>query len=156
MRAGRRPPLQRRAAPRVRPARRLRPPLRVRVATRPRCLVRPRVRVDLLAPAKLRTRPPAAPVRWIRETATHVYIKGQRAYFANYTDGLRILDVSNAASAELKKAGFFDTVPNSGAATFDGAWTAFPFFASGTVIVGDMRSGLFIVRPQAAILGAAK
>jgi choice-of-anchor B domain-containing protein len=90
---------------------------------------------------------------WDSKAIDHnVYIKGQRAYFANYTEGLRILDVSNAASAELKEVAFFDSVPNSAATTFDGAWTAFPFFASGTVIIGDMSSGLFIVRPQAAVV----
>ena len=94
---------------------------------------------------------------WETKAIDHnVYIKGQYAYFANYTDGLRVLDVSNVASATFKEAGFFDTVPNSTAATFDGAWTAFPFFASGIVVIGDMRSGLFVVRPQAATIGLAK
>jgi choice-of-anchor B domain-containing protein len=94
---------------------------------------------------------------WDSKAIDHnVYIKGQFAYFANYTEGLRILDLSNVASATLKEAAFFDTNPMSAATQMDGAWTAFPFFASGTVIIGDMRSGLFIVRPQPAILGLAK
>lgn len=94
---------------------------------------------------------------WSTKAIDHnLYIKGQLAYFANYTDGLQLLDVSNVASATFKVAGFFDTAPMSEAATFDGAWTAFPFFASGTVIIGDMRSGLFIVRPQKATLGLAQ
>jgi choice-of-anchor B domain-containing protein len=94
---------------------------------------------------------------WPTKAIDHnIYIKGQYAYFANYTDGLRVLDVTNVASAEFKEAGFFDSAPTSQAATFDGAWTAFPFFASGTVIIGDMRSGLFIVKPQPATIGLAK
>jgi hypothetical protein len=36
-----------------------------------------------------------------------------------------------------------------------GAWTAFPFYASGTVIVGDMLGGLFILGPQAGIVETA-
>lgn len=94
---------------------------------------------------------------WDTKAIDHnVYIKGQLAYFGNYTDGLRILDVSNVASSTFTQAGFFDTVPMSEAATFDGVWTAFPFFASGNVILGDMRGGLFVVRPHAATIGTAK
>jgi choice-of-anchor B domain-containing protein len=83
----------------------------------------------------------------------NLYIKGQRAYFANYTEGFRLLDVSDAASATFKEAGFFDTNPNSAATQMNGAWTAFPYFASGVVIVGDMVSGLFVLAPQASTLG---
>jgi choice-of-anchor B domain-containing protein len=94
---------------------------------------------------------------WPTKAIDHnLYIKGQFAYFANYTDGFRVLDVSNVASGTFKEAGFFDTVPNSEAVTYDGAWTAFPFFASGTVIIGDMKGGLFVVKPQPSILGVAK
>lgn len=94
---------------------------------------------------------------WASKAIDHnVYIKGQFAYFANYTEGLRILDVSQVADATFKEAGFFDTNPNSAATQMDGAWTAFPFFASGTVIIGDMRAGLFVVKPQPATLGLMK
>jgi hypothetical protein len=34
----------------------------------------------------------------------------------------------------------------------NGAWGDFPFFASGTVIIGDMVSGMFVVAPQASVL----
>lgn len=93
---------------------------------------------------------------WDSKAIDHnLYIKGQRAYFANYTEGLRILDVSSAASGKLTEVGYFDTNPNSEATQMSGAWTAFPFFASGTVIVGDMVSGLFILGPQPTTVGAA-
>lgn len=93
---------------------------------------------------------------WESKAIDHnVYIKGKHAYFANYTEGVHILDVSNAASAQLKEVGFFDTNPMSTAAQMSGAWTAFPFFASGLVITNDMRSGLFILRPQPAALSTA-
>ena len=94
---------------------------------------------------------------WDSKAIDHnVYIKGKHAYFANYTEGVHILDVTNAASAQFKETGFFDTNPMATNAEMSGAWTAFPFFASGTVIANDMRSGLFILRPQPAILAPGK
>jgi choice-of-anchor B domain-containing protein len=86
----------------------------------------------------------------------NVYIKGKHAYFANYTEGVRILDVSKAASASFEETGFFDTNPMSTAADMSGAWTAFPFFASGVVISGDMKSGLFVLRPQPSTIATAE
>jgi choice-of-anchor B domain-containing protein len=91
---------------------------------------------------------------WDSKAIEHnVYIKGQRAYFANYTEGLRILDVSGAASATLREVGYFDTQPESAATQLTGAWTAFPYYASGIVIVSDMTKGLFILGPRPATLG---
>ena len=104
---------------------------------------------DLDAPKPLKT------YDWPSMAVDHnLYIKGQRAYFANYTEGLRILDVTSAANATFKEVGFFDTNPKSTAAQMSGAWTSWPYYASGVVIVGDMLSGLFILKPQASILGA--
>jgi hypothetical protein len=39
-------------------------------------------------------------------------------------------------------------MPLSDAASFDGTWAAYPWLPSGNVLVGDMSSGLFIVRPR--------
>ena len=86
-------------------------------------------------------------------TEHNVYIKGQRAYFANYTEGFRLLDVSAASSAVLKEVAFFDTNPNSSSNDMSGAWGAFPYFTSGLVAVGDIVSGLFVLKPQPASLG---
>ena len=41
---------------------------------------------------------------------------------------------------------FFDTYPSSNSARFDGAWSVYPFFASGNIVISDINSGLFIVR----------
>lgn len=96
---------------------------------------------------------PLKPYMWDSMAVEHnVYIKDQRAYFANYTEGLRILDTTGAAGAELKEVGYFDTNPSSSATQMRGAWGAYPFFASGIVVIGDMVSGLFVVGPQPSIL----
>jgi choice-of-anchor B domain-containing protein len=106
---------------------------------------------DLDAPKALK------PYTWDSECTDHnIYIKGERGYYAAYTEGLRVLDVSKAGAAEVTEAGFFDSNPNSSSNQMNGAWGVFPFFASGTVLIGDMVSGMFIVKPQASILEAPK
>ncbi len=79
-------------------------------------------------------------------TDHNLYIKGNRMYQANYQAGLRVVDISDpTAPFEI---GHFDTTPYGvNPPGFSGAWTAFPFFESGTVIVSSMNEGLFILRP---------
>jgi choice-of-anchor B domain-containing protein len=80
-------------------------------------------------------------------TATdhNLYIKGDRMYQANYQAGLRVLDISNPEDPE--EIGFFDTTPYEGnPPTMSGAWTAYPFFESGTIVVSSTQEGLFLLR----------
>jgi len=78
------------------------------------------------------------------------YIKGRYSYQANYQAGLRILDISDVANANLSEVAFFDIYPAGDATEFNGAWSNFPFFDSGTVIVSGIEQGLFILRPTIA------
>ena len=81
-------------------------------------------------------------------TATdhNLYIKGDRMYQANYQAGLRVLDISDPENPV--EIGFFDTTPYEGnPPTMSGAWTAYPFFGSGTIVVSSTREGLFLLRP---------
>jgi choice-of-anchor B domain-containing protein len=78
----------------------------------------------------------------------NLYIKEGRVYQANYTSGLRILNIDNIASGELSEIAYFDTYPQSDAAGTEGAWSNYPFFHSGVVIVSDISNGLFILRPR--------
>lgn len=89
---------------------------------------------------------------WGSDATEHnVYIKGSRAYFANYTEGLRLLDVSEAPT--LKEVAWFDTNPMSSSVQMSGAWGVYPFFPSGTIVVGDMVSGLFVLKAKPEALG---
>jgi len=84
-------------------------------------------------------------------TDHNLFIKGTRAYQANYQAGLRVLDITDPERPT--EVGFFDTTPYEGdAAGFSGAWTAFPFFRSGTVIVSSINEGLFLLRPRPPVL----
>ena len=84
-------------------------------------------------------------------TDHNLYVKGDRMYQANYQAGLRVVDISDPL--DPVEVGHFDTTPYEGEGTgFSGAWTAFPFFESGTVVVTSMNEGVFILRPRRAEL----
>ncbi len=78
----------------------------------------------------------------------NMYVQGDFLYQANYTSGLRILDITDAANANLTEVAFFDTRPESESAVFQGAWGNYPFFASCSVVVNDIQRGLFVLRPS--------
>ena len=78
----------------------------------------------------------------------NLYIVGDTMYQANYRSGLRVLEFSDLATDTLLEAAFFDTYPEDDLAQFDGAWSVYPFFASGTIVVSDINRGLFILSPN--------
>ena len=78
----------------------------------------------------------------------NLYIRGSRAYQSNYRSGLRILDITNVDAANLSELAFFDIYPIDDAPEFNGAWSNYPFFPSGIIIVGGIEQGLFVLRPS--------
>lgn len=74
--------------------------------------------------------------------AHNAHIKGDYVYISHYTDGLRILDISDPNN--IFEAGYYDTYsgPNG---TYDGAWGAYPFFRTGKVLISDIETGLYII-----------
>ena len=74
------------------------------------------------------------------------YVKGNEYFLANYTAGIRVLDISDVAEKSIVEAGFFDTYPLSDNASFDGVWSNYPYFSSGKIIVSDINSGLFVIK----------
>ena len=80
-------------------------------------------------------------------TDHNLYVRGDRMYQANYQGGLRIWDITDPE--EPVEIGHFDTTREAGNPPgFSGAWTAYPYFESGTIIVSSMHEGLFIVKPS--------
>lgn len=77
----------------------------------------------------------------------NLYVKGDFAFQANYRAGLRILKLTDPANANLEEEAFFDIFPSSDAASFNGAWSNYPYFPSGNVIVSGIEQGLFVLRP---------
>jgi choice-of-anchor B domain-containing protein len=77
----------------------------------------------------------------------NLYILGRYAYQANYRSGLRVLDISRAGTASLEEVGFFDIYPVDDLPNYNGAWSNYPFFKSGIVVVSGIEQGLFMLRP---------
>jgi choice-of-anchor B domain-containing protein len=78
----------------------------------------------------------------------NLYIRGHLVYESNYRSGLRVLDATDVALGSLHEVGFFDIYPSDDAPSFNGAWTSYPFFASGMVVINGIEQGLFVVRPR--------
>jgi len=76
----------------------------------------------------------------------NLYTRDGLIFEANYTSGLRIFDAHDPVNPE--QVGFFDTFPGGDGDSFNGAWSVYPFFPSGTVIVSDLERGLFVLAPD--------
>ena len=72
-------------------------------------------------------------------------VKGQELYLANYTEGIRVLDISDP----LHPAEFAYADSWAGpSGDFYGVWECCPYFPSGTVIASDLQSGLYVYSVQ--------
>ncbi len=79
----------------------------------------------------------------------NLYIKDDKAYLSNYVSGLRILDSTNlnvSTNGTDRELGYFDTSPEFSGVQFNGAWSNFPYFETGSIIVSDIEKGLFVLR----------
>jgi len=74
------------------------------------------------------------------------YVKGNDFFLANYTAGLRVMDITDIANGNIMETGFFDSFPSGNSASFNGVWSVYPFFESGKIVISDINSGLFIVQ----------
>lgn len=76
------------------------------------------------------------------------YVVGDTFYIANYSAGLRAVDISNISNGVMVESGFIDTFVPHNNTSFNGAWNIYPYFDSGNIIVSDIEGGLFMVRPS--------
>lgn len=72
----------------------------------------------------------------------NVFVKGDFLYIAYYTDGFRVLDISNPY-VPIEVA-FYKTYNSSNPPLFAGAWGVYPYFPSGKIAVSDMNTGLYV------------
>ena len=89
---------------------------------------------------------PVLHTEYVGETGStdhNLYILGDKVYAANYTSGLRIIDIGDIHAPT--EVAHFDTHPSNNNTSFDGAWTAYPYFGSGIIVVNSYPHGLFIV-----------
>jgi hypothetical protein len=84
------------------------------------------------------------PTRGENWSAHNLFVKGNYLYISYYVYGLQILDISDPTN--MVYIGHYDTfVESSSSGIFDGAWGAYPYFDSNTVIASDRYTGLYIV-----------
>lgn len=76
----------------------------------------------------------------------NLYVKGNLMYQANYTAGLRILDISDPNPENISEVAFFDTTPKDKSVSFHGLWSVYPWLSGDKIIVSDVNKGLFILR----------
>jgi len=73
------------------------------------------------------------------------YILGDLYFLANYTSGMRVIDISDIENQNMEEIGFFDTIPSNNSSSFSGAWNVYPYFESGHIIISDIQGGFFLV-----------
>jgi len=83
------------------------------------------------------------------------YTNSDLIYQSNYRAGLRILQVNNidtdyGNATNIHEVGYFDTYPDDDNTNFNGAWSVFPYFNSGLVVISSIAEGLFVVKPNLA------
>ena len=79
------------------------------------------------------------------------YVKDNIYYQANYTAGVRMIDISGVENKNFIEVGFFDTYPDNNSAAFNGVWNVYPYFPSGNIIISDINNGFFIVRKSGTL-----
>lgn len=80
----------------------------------------------------------------------NAYVKGDYLYLANYTAGIRKIDISQIDVSRMSEVGFFDSYPGNDATNFNGVWSLYPFFESGVIAISDINTGLYLVTPSNA------
>ena len=83
-----------------------------------------------------------------KATDHNQYVVGQYSFQANYNAGLRILRIDDAGnpSTGLVEEAYYDIKPGRDSAETRGAWSVYPYFSSGTILLSSMEEGLFVFR----------
>jgi choice-of-anchor B domain-containing protein len=85
------------------------------------------------------------------------YVIDSISYQSNYGSGLRMVNVSSVyeddSGSLFEEIGHFDVRPEDdaegGVVSFDGAWSVYPYFRSGNIVVNSIERGLFSVKYSA-------
>ncbi|MHC4219210.1 MAG: choice-of-anchor B family protein, partial [Planctomycetota bacterium] len=86
-------------------------------------------------------------------TDHNLYVRDGFIYEAEYRAGLRVFCAADPLNPV--QVGWYDSYPENDGSGYDGAWSTYAFFASGTVLISDINRGLFIVDVSAALSAGA-
>ena len=79
-------------------------------------------------------------------TDHNLYTRGHFVSESNYRDGWRLFVFDSEAEQTLQPKAFFDSQPDMDGPGFEGSWSNYPYFDSGTIAVSDQSEGLFLIR----------
>ena len=77
------------------------------------------------------------------------YTVGNKLFMSHYTSGVRILDIGDINGPY--ELGYFDLYPASNNSSFDGTWSNYPYFESGTIVATGIDEGLYIIKYNPSI-----
>ena len=80
------------------------------------------------------------------------YVKGEKFYLSNNAAGVRILNLTDISSGIISEEGFFDSYPPHNNSGYIGAWSVFPFFESGNIVISDRTAGFLLIK-ETEVLG---
>ena len=87
----------------------------------------------------------------------NLYFHEGKLYEANYTAGLRVMDISydgELSPDAIREVAYFDVFPQSDEPYFVGSWSSYPWLESGIIAVSSMNDGLFILAPSLSVVSA--
>ena len=79
------------------------------------------------------------------------YVVGDKYILANYSSGLRVVDISDIENGNMSPYGYFDSYPPNNNANYAGAWNVYPFFESGNIPISG--NGGFTLAIDQTLLG---
>jgi len=78
------------------------------------------------------------------------YVIGDKYYLANYSSGLRVVDISDIENGNMTASSYFDSYPSNNNANYDGSWNVYPFFESGNIVISG-TNGFTLVRDNSSL-----
>jgi len=78
------------------------------------------------------------------------YVIGDKYYLANYSSGLRVVDISDIENGNMTASSYFDTYPSNNNANYSGTWNVYPFFESGNIVISG-ENGFTLVRDNSSL-----
>lgn len=75
----------------------------------------------------------------------NAHVLNDYVFLSYYTDGVKIIDGHRPTN--LVEVGSFDSYPGPQTGGFYGDWGVYPYFASGNIVLSDINTGLWVLRP---------
>jgi choice-of-anchor B domain-containing protein len=74
------------------------------------------------------------------------YVKGTKFYLSNNAAGIRVIDLSDISNGNIFEEGYFDSYPDHSNSGYIGAWSIYPYFESGNIVISDRTAGFLLVK----------